>query len=45
MCGYHDLNVCYYGRPMINKKKLKEVATIFTDITNFDNEQKFAFAS
>ncbi len=17
-CGYHDLNVCYYGRPIIN---------------------------
>ncbi len=36
---YHDLNVCYYGVPMLNKKT--EVATIFfTDVTDFDNEQK-----
>ncbi len=21
-CVYHDLNACYYGRPMLNKKKL-----------------------
>ncbi len=47
---YHDLNVCYYGRPMLNKLKQKldqnkwpyktEVATIFTDVTDFKNEQQ-----
>ncbi len=21
---YHDLNVCYYGGPMLNKKKLDQ---------------------
>ncbi len=41
---YHDLNVRYYGRPMLNKKKL-EFATIFTDVTDFDNEQKCTSAS
>ncbi len=48
---YHDVNVCYYGRTMINFYKTqnsqkntispnkKEVVAIFTDVTNFDNEQ------
>ncbi len=43
-CVYHDSNVRYYERPMLNKKKL-EVATIFTDVTDFDNEQKCTSAS
>ncbi len=54
MCGfiyvYHDVNVCYYGRTMINFNKTqtvrkiqfhhikKEVVAIFTDV--FDNEHK-----
>ncbi len=46
---YHYLNVCYYRRPMLNKKKIwseyiipykTEVATDVTDVTDFDNEQK-----
>ncbi len=56
MCGfiyiYHDLNVCYFGRPMVNNKnnsvriiKKNEVATIFTDVTDFDNERTFTSAS
>ncbi len=24
-CVYRDLNVCYYGRPMLNKKKKKKL--------------------
>ncbi len=51
--GYHDVNVCYYGRTMIyfNKTQTviknvfhhirKEVVAIFTDVTDFDNEHKF----
>ncbi len=45
---YHDLNVCYSGRPMLNKNKdfiRIKVATIFTDVTDFDNEQKCTSAS
>ncbi len=47
---YRDLNVCYYGRPIINnnnKKTLIEinVATVFTYVTDFDNEHKFTSAS
>ncbi len=42
---YHDLNVCYYGRPMINKKKKKKIAIILTDVTDFANEQQLASAS
>ncbi len=45
---YHDLNVCYHGRPMLKTKNLSqnkfkhktEVATIFTDVTEFDNEKQ-----
>ncbi len=48
--GYHDLNVCYYGRTMVNlnktqtvRKKLfhrikKEVVAFFTDVTDFENK-------
>ncbi len=48
--GYHDVNVCYYGRTMIYFNKTpknvfhhirKEVVAIFTDVTDFDNEHKF----
>ncbi len=55
--GYHDVNVCYYGRTMVNFNKTqtvrkiyfhhlkKEVVAIFTDVTDFDNEHKFTSAS
>ncbi len=54
---YHDLNVCYYGTCYFVTMELwktqynyispnkNEVAIIFTDITDFDNEQKFTSAS
>ncbi len=43
---YHDLNVCYYGRPMINKKIFfLKIAIILTDVTDFANEQQLASAS
>ncbi len=46
---YHDLNVCYYGRIILTKKKKNfiriKVATIFTYVTDFVNEHKFTFAS
>ncbi len=44
---YHDLNVCYNGRQMPNNKKnfRIKVATIFTYVTDFDNEQKHTSAS
>ncbi len=43
---YHDLNVCYNGRQMPNKKTFRiKVATIFTYVTDFDNEQKRTSAS
>ncbi len=44
---YHDLNVCYYGRPMLDKRNLIriKVANIFTYVTDIDNELKFTFAS
>ncbi len=40
---YHDLNVCYYGRQKKKKKTLirTKVATIFTYVTDFDNELNF----
>ncbi len=50
--GYHDVNVCYHGRTMVNFNKTqtvrkikfhhikKEVVAIFTDVTDFDNEHK-----
>ncbi len=47
---YRDLNVCYYGRPCLYKINTKiliriKVATIFTYVTDFDNEQKCTSAS
>ncbi len=50
---YHYLNVCYYGGPMLNKKIKKTWSEyiipykteVATDVTDFDNEQKFHSAS
>ncbi len=54
LTGYHDVNVCYYGRTMVNLNKTqivrkiifhhlkKEIVAIFTDV---DNEHKFTSAS
>lgn len=28
ICGYHDLNVCYYERSMVNLSKTKTVQII-----------------
>ncbi len=52
----HDLNLCYYGKPMLNSNKtqtvtiikfhcIKMVVTVFTDVTVFVNEHKCTFAS
>ncbi len=27
-CGYHDLNICYYERPMVNFNKTQTVRII-----------------
>ncbi len=55
--GYHDVNVCFYGKTMVNLNKTqtvinvlfhhmkKEVVAIFTDVTDFDNEHTFTSAS
>ncbi len=52
---YHYLNVCYYGGPMLKKKKkklcpnkfyqIKLRLLQFTDVTDFDNDPNFTSVS
>ncbi len=46
--GYHEVNICYYGRTMVNFNKTETVRKIqfkiFTDVTDFDKEHKLTSA-
>lgn len=54
-CGYDEVNVSYYGKPMVSFNKTQTVRIIkihhikidnyFIDVTVFENGHKLTFAS